>query len=56
MRLTPPTKNVFWISVVVAAVGLVAKFGVVAFLTPFAFWLVVIAFVLLVLGNTMKGF
>jgi len=56
MRLTPPTKNVFWISVVVAAVGLIAKFGVVAFLTPFAFWLVVIAFVLLVLGNTMKGF
>jgi len=56
MRLTPPTKNVFWISVVVAAVGLIAKFGVVAFLTPFAFWLVVVAFVLLVLGNTMKGF
>lgn len=56
MKLTPPTKNVFWISVVVAAVGLVAKFGVVAFLTPFAFWLVVVAFVLLVLGNTMKGF
>ena len=56
MKLTPPTKNVFWISVVVAAVGLIAKFGVVAFLTPFAFWLVVIAFVLLVLGNTMKGF
>jgi len=56
MKLTPPTKNVFWISVVVAAVGLIAKFGVVAFLTPFAFWLVVVAFVLLVLGNTMKGF
>jgi len=56
MRLTPPTKNVFWISVVVAVVGLVAKFNLVAFLTPFAFWLLLIAFVLLVLGNTMKGF
>jgi len=56
MRLTPPTKNVFWISVVVAAVGLIAKFGVVAFLTPYAFWLVLVAFVLLVLGNAMKGF
>jgi len=56
MKLTPPTKNVFWISVVVAAVGLIAKFGVVAFLTPFAFWLVLVAFVLLVLGNAMKGF
>lgn len=56
MRLTPPTKNVFWISVVIAAVGLVAKFNLVAFLAPFAFWLLLIAFVLLVLGNTMKGF
>lgn len=56
MRLTPPTKNVFWISVVIAVVGLVAKFGVVAFLSPFAFWLVLIAYVLLVLANTLKGF
>jgi hypothetical protein len=56
MRLTPPTKNVFWISVVVAAVGLIAKLGVVAFLVPFAFWLVLIAFVLLALGVALKGF
>ena len=56
MQLTPPTKNVFWISVVVGVVGLIAKFGVIAFLTPFAFWLVLVAFVLLVLGNAMKGF
>jgi hypothetical protein len=56
MRLTPPTKNVFWISVVIAVVGLVAKLGVIGFLAPYAFWLVVVAFVLLVLGNTMKGF
>lgn len=56
MRLTPPTKNVFWISVVVAIVGLIAKFGFIAFLTPFAFWLILVAFVLLALGNAMKGF
>jgi len=56
MKLTPPTKNVFWISVVVAAVGLIGKFGVVGFLAPYAFWLLLVAFVLLVLGNTMKGF
>ena len=56
MKLSPPTQNVFWISVVVGVVGLIAKLGVIAFLTPFAFWLVLIAFVLLVLANTMKGF
>jgi hypothetical protein len=56
MKLTPPTKNVFWISVVVAVVGLIAKFGILGFLAPYAFWLVVVAYVLLFLGNTMKGF
>lgn len=56
MRLTPPTKNVFWISVGVAVVGLIAKFGVIGFIAPYAFWLMLVAFVLLVLGNTMKGF
>jgi len=56
MRLTPPTKNVFWISVVVAAVGLIASFGVVGFLAPFAFWLVLIAYILLALGVALKGF
>ncbi len=56
MRLNQPTKNVFWISVVVAAVALIAKLGLVGFLAPFAFWLMLVAFVLLVLGNTMKGF
>jgi hypothetical protein len=56
MRLTAPTKNVFWISVVVAIVGLIAKLGVVAFLTPYAFWLMVVAFVLLALGVALKGF
>jgi hypothetical protein len=55
MRLTPPTKNVFWISVVVAVVGLIAKLGLVGFLAPYAFWLVLVAFVLLVLGVAMKG-
>ena len=56
MKLTPPTKNVFWISVVVAVVGLIAKFGVVGFLADYAFWLVVVAYVLLFLGVAMKGF
>ena len=54
MRLTPPTKNVFWISVVVAVLGLVFYF--VPAVAGYAFWVVVVAYVLLALGNTMKGF
>jgi hypothetical protein len=56
MKLTPPTKNVFWISIAVAIVGLIASFGVIGFLTPFAFWLVLVAYVLLALGVALKGF
>jgi len=56
MKLTPPTKNVFYVSVVLAVLGLIAQFGVLGFLAPYAFWLVVVAYVLLALGNTMKGF
>ncbi len=54
MKLTPPTKNVFWISVIIAVIGLVALF--VGSFAPYAFWLMLVAYVLLALGNTMKGF
>ncbi len=54
MRLNPPTKNVFWISVILAVLGLVFFF--VPAVSAYAFWVLVIAYVLLALGNTLKGF
>ena len=56
MKLTPPTKNVFWISTVLSALGLVANFLNIPFVSANAFWFVLIGNVLLWLGNTMKGF
>lgn len=56
MRLTPPKKIVFWISVILAVVGLVASFVTIPFLSGIAFWLVLVGYVLLFLGNTVKGF
>ena len=56
MKLTPPTKNVFWIATVLAALGLVASFVAIPFVSTYAFWFVVVGFVLLWLGNAMKGF
>lgn len=56
MRLTPPTKNVFWISVVLAALGLVGSLVSIPFVSAYACWFVVVGYVLLFLGNTMKGF
>ena len=56
MKLTPPTKNVFWISVVLVVLGIVASFFCIPFLSGIALWLVVAGYVLLFLGNAMKGF
>ncbi len=65
MRLNPPKKNTFWISVAVAAVGvavylvhLITTYLVgidIPLLQPAALLLVVVAFVLLCLGLTLKG-
>ncbi|HEY59750.1 MAG TPA: hypothetical protein G4N92_03545 [Anaerolineae bacterium] len=58
MRLTPPTKVVFWLATILAAVGILLETNIVIIpaLSGFSFWLVAIGFVLLWLGNTMKGF
>jgi hypothetical protein len=56
MKLTPPTKNVYWISTVLAVLGLIGTFVSIPFVSAYAFWFVLVAFVLLWLGVSMKGF
>ena len=68
MKLNPPKKNTFWIAVGLAAVGVVIYAAHVLayivdvvpfnlpYLQPIAFLFVVVAFVLLCLGLTLKGF
>lgn len=56
MRLNPPTKIVFYLSLIFAAVGLIANFISIPVLSGIAFYLVLIGYVLLFLGNTLKGF
>ncbi len=56
MRLTPPKKWVFWTSVVLVVLGLVGKFVNIPFLTDYAFWIVVVGYVLLAAGNILTGF
>jgi hypothetical protein len=56
MQITPPTKVVFYLSLVFAAVGLVANFVTIPVVSGIAFYLVLIGYVLLFLGNTLKGF
>lgn len=56
MKLTPPKKITFWIAVVLAALGLLGAVATIPVLSPLAFWLLFVGFVLLVLGLLVKGF
>jgi hypothetical protein len=47
---------VFWISAILALIGLIAFFVTIPFLSDYAFFVVLIAYILLFLGNTLKGF
>jgi len=60
-RLNPPKMVTFWVAVVIAVVGVLAYVLAVAnvltfaWLSPLAFILVAVAFVLLLLGLLVKG-
>lgn len=56
MKLSEPKVITFWIAVVLAVLGLIAFLGVLPVLeASYAFWLVFIGFVVLALGNLVKG-
>lgn len=54
MKLSAPKVVTFWIAVALAVLGLLASQGVLSGLSNYAFWLVVVGFVVLALGNLMK--
>jgi len=55
LKLSEPKVVTFWISVILAVLGVLASQGMLSGLSSYAFWLVVAGFVLLALGNLMKG-
>jgi hypothetical protein len=56
MKLTPPKKSTFWISVVLVALGLIGSFVSIPFVSGFAFWFVLVGYAVLVAGLLLKGF
>ena len=56
MKLSAPKAFTFWIAVALAGLGLLAVVFSITALDPYAFWLVVVGFVVLALGNLIKGF
>ena len=55
MNISAPKQLTFWIAVVVAVVGLISYLVTMPVLSGLAFWIVVLGFVILALGNLMEG-
>ena len=55
MKFTPPTQVTFWITIVLAVLGLLGSFAAIPFLSAYAFWLVLIAYIVLVVALFVKG-
>ena len=55
MKLTPPKAVTFWISVLLVVAGIAGYATNLGFLTTYAILFVIVGFVLLALGNMIKG-
>jgi heme/copper-type cytochrome/quinol oxidase subunit 1 len=55
MNLTPPSTAVFVISLILAALAIIGKFVAIPFISEHAFWVAVIAYVVLAVGNLFRG-
>jgi len=56
MRLSAPKQNTWIVALVIGLLGFLATFVTIPVLSGFAFWLVVVAFVILVLSTALGGF
>jgi hypothetical protein len=55
MKLTPPKMLTFWIAVVLGALAFIGALVTIPFVSTYAFWILFVGFVLLVLGLIVKG-
>lgn len=56
MKLSAPKTIVFWIALAIAIAAVLMALGVFSISFISAVWVAIIAFVLLALGNILKGF
>jgi membrane protein YdbS with pleckstrin-like domain len=55
MKLTPPKAITFWIAVVIGLLAFLSLFVTLPFISANAFWVMFVAWALLVLGLLVKG-
>jgi hypothetical protein len=57
VKIRAPKSSTWIISVILAVLGILLYLGIIkiSVLAPYYFWLVAVAFILLALGNILKG-
>jgi len=55
MKLSRPKESTFIIAVILAVLAFLGKITAIEFVSPNAFWILLIGFILLALGNLYKG-
>jgi len=55
MNLSPPTTAVFGISLILAVLAVIGTFVAIPVISANAFWVAVIAYVILAIGNLFRG-
>ena len=56
MKLSAPKNTTFWIATVLAVLGILGSCVDLPVVSEYAFWFVVVGFVVLWLGNYLKDF
>ena len=55
MDLSAPTTPVFIISLILAVLAIIGQFVAIPFITEYGFWVAIIAYVVLAVGNLFRG-
>ena len=55
MKLSAPGKLFFWIAVILAVVAVIGFAVTSLFFSPYAFWVLLVGFVVLALGCVLRG-
>jgi len=55
MRLSPPKQITWFVALALAVLALLGQTGIVGALSPYSFWLALIAAALLLLATLVKG-
>ncbi len=56
MRLSPPTKTTFWLSVLFAFFGIIGRYLDLPILSDYYFYSILLAYIVLFFGTVLKNF